>query len=148
MMAYITDLAEYVGGQLIGEWVAFPVDDLDETLQGILTQPDHEYFLTDWEGFPFQVGEYSSLQKINEQAREYGELQEYEQEAFRAIYEATGQAFDEIITIVKNGCFQYLLRGREYGGRRDGAIRGSSPGSAGVFPELCRFRCYWSRSKM
>lgn len=28
MMAYITDLAEYVGGELVGEWISFPVEDL------------------------------------------------------------------------------------------------------------------------
>ena len=75
---YITNLAAYVRGQLVGEWVELPIsdDDAAEVLEriGIYPGGDEEYFWTDWDseldGLSEYLGEYVSIDRVNEVAEQ------------------------------------------------------------------------------
>lgn len=71
--AYITNLGKYNEGELVGEWVEFPVsdDEIEEILEriGIDGEEYEEYFITDYEA-DFNaadiLGEYVTLETLNE----------------------------------------------------------------------------------
>lgn len=74
---YVANLGRYNEGQLIGEWVTFPVDEDEwsEVLQriGISDEPDEngriyeEFFFADWDcGCDFDFGEYEDLDFVEE----------------------------------------------------------------------------------
>ncbi len=80
LKVYITDLAAYNSGYLIGEWIALPMeeDELRESIQKILKQGQEickdglheEYFITDFEFMEvklFEVEEYSNPYELNRQ---------------------------------------------------------------------------------
>lgn len=90
---YITDLAAYNSGRLIGEWVELPCDDLADQIQAVLLEgqrvckdalPHEEIFITDFEweddgmGKACSVNEYSDPYKLNEIAEELSNLEEFE----------------------------------------------------------------------
>ena len=73
---YLTNLRKYNEGQLVGKWVELPIseDDLQEELDEVLGD-DEEYFITDWEcPRGFEIGEYSNLYSLNEEAEEYEDI--------------------------------------------------------------------------
>lgn len=73
MRIYVANLAAYVGGHLVGEWIDLPKDEgeLEEEIQAILDAwndgygPSEEIAIHDYE-LPFKVGEYDNPYKINE----------------------------------------------------------------------------------
>ena len=73
---YLTNLRKYNEGELVGKWVELPIseDDLQEELDEVLGD-DEEYFITDWEAPKgFDIGEYSNLYSLNEEAGEYEDI--------------------------------------------------------------------------
>ena len=103
--AYITNLGKYNEGELIGEWVEFPIDEEDfaDVLDRIgINEQYEEWFVTDYdcnlEGFDWEeLGEYPSYEKL----QEFGELVDSidDFEAVNNAYEVTGdlqQAIDGI----------------------------------------------------
>lgn len=84
---YLTDLAAYNKGYLIGEWVSLPCDSLEEKLKEILKkgsslcffedgyyEEHEEFFITDyeWEEIElFKIGEYENIFQLNEQLSNY-----------------------------------------------------------------------------
>lgn len=112
--AFITNLGKYNEGELIGEWVDFPIDedDFDDVLAriGVSNEPDEtgtyyeEWFVTDYEctlnGFDWQeFGEYPSYETL----QEFGELVDSIDDvtAVDNAYEVTGdlqEAIDGIET--------------------------------------------------
>ena len=79
LKGYITNLGKYNEGELIGEWVTFPIeeDELEEVFEriGISDEPNEdgmyyeEYFFTDWEcEIDLGLGEYISIREVNELA--------------------------------------------------------------------------------
>lgn len=90
---YITDLAAYNSGRLIGEWIDLPCNDLAAEIQTVLSEgqrvcgdvlPHEEFFITDFEwdddgiGKACSVSEYSDPHKLNEIAEELSNLEEFE----------------------------------------------------------------------
>lgn len=88
---YITNLGKYNEGELIGEWVTFPISDeeLEEVLEriGVSSEPDEngyyyeEYFFSNWDcdidGMAANFGEFPNISTVNETAEkieEYGDL--------------------------------------------------------------------------
>lgn len=79
---FITNLGKYNEGELIGEWIQFPIDEdeLEDVLKriGISNLPDQngnyyeEYFFTDWD-CRCDLGEFENIERVNELA----ELLEY-----------------------------------------------------------------------
>ncbi len=85
MRIYLTDLAAYNEGYLIGEWIELPCDDLEDKVKTILKRGDEaclsfvdheEYFITDWECDYKDIGEYDDIHALNELAETMEELDE------------------------------------------------------------------------
>ena len=90
---YITDLAAYNNGHLIGEWVSLPIcrDELALKIQEILEngskkcgygEVHEEYFITDYEFITefklFDVGEYSNPFTLNEEIEKVEDFESYD----------------------------------------------------------------------
>lgn len=93
---YITNLGKYNEGQLIGEWVEFPITKEEAAAVlariGISDEPDEngeyyeEYFFTDWDanfyGVAYELSEYMSISEANEIAEN---LEKYSVELAEAV---------------------------------------------------------------
>ena len=60
MEAYVTNLAKYTEGQLVGKWLEFPIDEDDfiKELESIGVSEDEEWFITDYDsekGKPYEA---------------------------------------------------------------------------------------------
>jgi len=73
---YLTNLAKYNSGTLVGKWVEFPAYDLEDHIKEVLGN-DEEYFITDYEA-PFKIDEYENIIKLNEFAEEFEDLENHE----------------------------------------------------------------------
>ena len=97
--AYITNLGKYNEGELIGEWVVFPIDeDEEEALMeriGVSDKPDaegnvyDEYFVTDYESYGIDLyeifGEYPNIDSLNELAERLSEVSDYDDDKLCAL---------------------------------------------------------------
>lgn len=102
LRAFITNLGKYNEGELVGEWVDFPIDeDEEQELMeriGIDGEEYEEYFVTDYEGsvdWHEYFGEYPSIKRLNITAEK---LEDWDDEdLFCAVceYEGIGEAIDE-----------------------------------------------------
>lgn len=100
MNVFVTNLGKYNEGELIGEWVELPVseEDLKKVFQriGISNEPDEsgnyyeEYFITDYECDFYNVGEYESIDTLNEIAEQLEELDEEQQDVVKAMISECG----------------------------------------------------------
>ena len=115
---FITNLGKYNEGELIGEWIDFPIDedDLQEVLSRIgigstneFGAPYEEYFFTDWDlpsGMSWQVfGEYPDIEQVNEVA-EAIDNSTYSGDVIGAIFEHYS-TIDEAINALNSGDFVY-----------------------------------------
>ena len=105
---YITNLGKYNEGKLIGKWLELPASDeeIEKTLEaiGISDEPDEngvyyeEYFITDYETEfdGVKVGEYDSIDDLNELAEILDDLDENEKEIVSAIM-GEGYSLDNAI---------------------------------------------------
>ena len=90
---YISNLAAYNSGRLIGEWIDLPCSDLADAIQAVLLEgqrvcgdvlPHEEFFITDFEwdddgmSKAYSVSEYSDPNKLNKVAEELSKLDEFE----------------------------------------------------------------------
>ena len=100
--AWIANLGKYNEGELVGQWISFPIseEDLDEVLKEIqigscdaVGCPYEEFAFFDyninipglsWETF----GEYAQIETLNEAAEAWDNLKEYERDTVAAILEA------------------------------------------------------------
>lgn len=91
LKGFITNLGKYNEGFLVGEWITFPIDEdeLEEVFERIgINAQYEEYFFTDWEcPFDTGLGEYESIESVNELAEDLGNEDE---DLVEAIIEATG----------------------------------------------------------
>ena len=87
MKVFLTDLASYNNGNLVGEWISLPMseEELNSKLQEILElgsamdgygEAHEEYFITDFECDYMEIGEYENLEKLNEVAEAMAEIDE------------------------------------------------------------------------
>lgn len=85
--AYITNLGKYNEGELVGEWVSFPIDveEFNSILNNIGIDDEYEeWFVTDYDcnvDAYHSLGEYPSFEQLNE----FGEM--IEDDAFKALLE-------------------------------------------------------------
>lgn len=114
---YITNLGKYVEGYLVGQWLELPVskDKLDEVLRKIGITPKYEeYFITDFEteiaGVGDAIGEYTSINNLNELARCLEDLSENDREKLEAVlkYEDCGCISDILQLIERLDDFDLL----------------------------------------
>ena len=91
MNIFLTNLGKYNEGELIGEWVSLPVteDELEEILEriGIDGEEYEEYFITDYECSFYNVGEYESLETLNEIAEDLEGMTEEDMDKLKALLE-------------------------------------------------------------
>lgn len=96
LKGFITNLGKYTEGDLIGEWISFPVseEELTATLERIgINDQYEEYFFTDWEndyGINFDFGEYENIDHINEVIEAVENLDYSELELLKAISDCEG----------------------------------------------------------
>lgn len=101
---FITNLGKYNEGELIGEWITFPIDEdelnevfkriglnhYDEDMEDVITGYE-EYFFTDWEtDFDNNFGEYENIDDMNELAEQ---LLEWDEDTFNAACEYWGATY-------------------------------------------------------
>ena len=104
--AYITNLGKYNEGDLVGQWVSFPISesDFESVLDEIgIDDTYEEWFVTDYD---CDVDAYSVLGEHPsfEQLDEFGEL--VEDDAFKAILEDQGN-FDSAKSIYESGNYVF-----------------------------------------
>jgi len=77
---YLTNLAQYNAGRLIGKWFDLPLteEELDIALKEVLGS-DEEYFITDYEA-DFRIEEFENLSELNTFVESLSELDEHDQE--------------------------------------------------------------------
>lgn len=97
-----------------GEWITLPMDaeELEETLNRIASamgDHDPEWAIHDYEWTTelefFEISEYDSITKLNEQLQEMENLSEYDQEEIAAAVEAFGYSFPEAMERQQGGYF-------------------------------------------
>ncbi len=97
MRIYITDLAAYNQGHLIGEWITLPMseEELNSKIEAILNkgavvceeQEHEEIFITDYECDYISINEYDNIHKLNEIAEQTDSLNEYDIKAIGFLME-------------------------------------------------------------
>lgn len=87
---YLTNLAKYNNGMLVGKWLELPLDEekLGKELREILGN-DEECFITDYEA-AFKIGEYENVFELNEFAEDLEKLDEYDQEKIFYLLDCIG----------------------------------------------------------
>lgn len=106
---YLTNLAKYNEGELVGKWIELPLDetDLKNEIAEVLGN-DEEYFITDHEA-PFKIWEHDNPYAINKQVEEIQQLSAVDQEVLEIILKSDKvESIDEGLTIIHEGsCIIY-----------------------------------------
>ena len=110
LKGYITNLGKYNEGQLVGEWITFPIS--DEELEAVFERIGindyyEEFFFTDWDcDFVTGLGEYENIEAVNELAEALEEIENNsEEDKLEAIIEATGNSLQEAIRCMDDAIF-------------------------------------------
>jgi antirestriction protein len=107
---YLTNLAKYNAGELVGKWVELPVDaeELQAEIKEVLGN-DEEYFITDYETEidGFKVHEYSNVFKLNEIAEKLQELDETQRKVFSVLVN-NGYTYEQALDKIAEGDFWTL----------------------------------------
>lgn len=109
MKIFLTNLGKYNEGELIGEWVELPVsqEELKKVFERIgINEEYEEYFITDYECDFYEVGEYESLDTLNEIAERIEELDEEESKVVKALIQKLDYTLDEAIEKVNSGDYR------------------------------------------
>lgn len=104
---WVGNLGKYNEGNLVGRWIKLPIDedDLEKVLEsiGIDNEEYEEIFIADYD-LPFdskELGEYTSIERLNEIAERYNDLKEDEKEVFNEI--SSDFKLNEAFDIVEDG---------------------------------------------
>ena len=110
MKIFLTNLGKYNEGELVGEWVELPIsnEELQEVFKriGIDGKEYEEYFITDYECDFYKVGEYESINTLNDIAEKLEELDEEESNIAKALMSELGYTLDEAIEKANNGDYR------------------------------------------
>ena len=77
MAVYIANLGKYNEGYLVGAWFTFPIDEEDVKEKIGLNEQYEEYAIHDTDNFPIAIGEYVSIEELNEIYEMIEELPDY-----------------------------------------------------------------------
>ena len=110
LKGFITNLGKYNEGILQGEWIDFPIseEELEEVFERIgINEEYEEIFFTDWESnFETGLGEYESIEKINELAEALEEVENNgDEDKLEAIIEATGDSLQNALELMDDAIF-------------------------------------------
>lgn len=101
---YVANLGKYNEGFLVGEWFTLPVE-FDIVAEKIgLNDEYEEYAIHDYEA-PFKIGEYTSLDRLNEIAEKIDSLSKYESESLELLLETGDLTFDEAMDVLEDGAY-------------------------------------------
>ena len=98
---FLTNLNKYNNGELVGEWIDLPCEDLQKRANKISNNGADELFITDYETeLEIERNEYANIYELNEFAEKLDELDEWDYKTAKALIE-TGyynneQIFDKI----------------------------------------------------
>lgn len=115
---YLTNLAKYNDGYLVGEWLDLPMEqeELDAAIRRIAG--DDEMFITDYES---KVGakcdEYDSIWELNKAAAALVKATKDEEAKLAAVFEHEGVGLDkyeQIIDTMEHSTFYEGMDGAEY----------------------------------
>lgn len=99
---YVADLGAYVAGSLRGVWVSLPLEEDElESLYGMA----EELAIHDYECDFMNIGEYDSIEELNDLARELEDLCDYEADAVMAYLDHVNEDIEEALEIVRRGDF-------------------------------------------
>ena len=92
---YLTNLAKYNAGRLVGKWLALPLSDeeLEKEMREVLGD-EEEYFITDYEA-PFKIDEYENLSDLNEFADTLMDLEGEDQQKVVLLISEIGYSKEE-----------------------------------------------------
>ena len=101
----LTNLGKYNEGELAFEWLDLPCteEELEEVKERIgINERYEEWFITDYEA-PFKIGEYDSLEGLNELAERITELEDYLEDDLEALLEVV--EIEEALDSLENGTY-------------------------------------------
>lgn len=114
---YITNLGKYNEGELIGEWIEFPIDEdeLEEVYERIQIGEDYEeIFFTDWEyDYDFGFGEYENINRINELAERLESLCDEQDKALSVLLDCGDYDLENALAIIEKGNFNFSPQSKE-----------------------------------
>lgn len=94
---FLTNLKKYNEGQLIGKWVDLPCDDLEDLAAELSGQGKDELFISDYSTkLDLKIGEFDNIYRLDEAARQYEDLEEWEQDTVKAYLEASGDTLQDL----------------------------------------------------
>ncbi len=106
---FITNLALYNNGELVGKWVELPVNEskLDEITNKISRNGKDELFITDYESDinGLTIGEYDNINELNKTAEQLKDLDTYEVEKLGALLD-NGYSLEDAIDKIDD-CIYY-----------------------------------------
>jgi len=119
---WIGNLRKYNEGELSGDWVALPNDDIWQVVEDLGIDLDRdEYHIPDWEcNIPgLEYFEYADLDDLNEKAETWMNLDEWQREGVGVRMELLGEDFDEALdncddVRIWHGCSDMKDVAREY----------------------------------
>lgn len=112
MRVYIANLGKYNEGYLVGDWFSFPIDEEDVAERIGLNERYEEYAVHDTENFPIEIGEYISIEELNEMFEMIEELPDYitdELDEFISHYGSLEEVYDH-----KDDVCRYYYRNTFY----------------------------------
>ena len=128
--AFITNLGKYNEGELVGEWVKFPItaEELKEVFKRIgigqkddFGNPYEEWFITDYDcyvdGLYDKLGEYENLDELNYLASKLDEMDQSDYAKFQAAMEIGDytSSLQEIINLTENlDCYEIYPNIEDY----------------------------------
>ena len=115
MRIYVADLAAYNNGMLSGNWINLPCDDIWEEVQKVLDDGTNarqienvydgynseEWAIHDYE-LPFKIEEHSNLDKINEFAKKFNELDASDIKKISYLIDYQGSSISEALNQYEN----------------------------------------------
>ena len=104
----LTNLGKYNEGQLVYKWLNLPAteEEIEEAKDAIgINEEYEEWYISDYETDieELKVGKYEDIEYINELAERFENINYDEQDAVRAVMEATGYSLAEALDTVENG---------------------------------------------
>lgn len=109
MNIYLTNLGKYNEGELIGEWVQLPIsnEDLQKVFERIgINEEYEEYFITDYECDFYEIGEYESINTLNEIAEKIDNLDEEQEQVVKVLMSECGYDLDDAIEKAESGDYR------------------------------------------
>ena len=104
MKIFLTNLGKYVEGELVGKWLKLPCTDeeLKAALRDIgIGKRYEEHFITDYEtDLGLKIGEYESLNMLNEVAELISELGESDLDLLKAVVELESPEVADVFSII------------------------------------------------